>query len=409
MFTRCFLDEGPNRYSNAGRHPVRYFSLRFLPEPPATGGWIASLVNRRTAVVLVVLAAVAGLLGWFLLSGTPTQQAPGPTAAGPGMGAPQGVAVAITYPTLKSFAHEVEALGTLRANESIDITAKISDRVTAIRFQEGQQVRAGDVLVELDNAEERADLAAAEAALADARSQFKRSRELYETKALSEAQLDQLQATLSTNEARVAAARSRLNDTIVRAPFAGRVGLRNVSLGGLVNPGAVMTTLDDLSVMKLDFAVPEVFLATLRPGQQVAARSAAYGGQVFTGRVSSIDTRIDPVTRSVSVRATMDNPDGRLRPGMFMTVTLTRAEGEALMLPEASVVPEDTQHYVFVVEDGRAVRRTVELGRRRPGEVEILGGVTAEDAVIVDGTVNVRDGTVVRIIAGADSAPVATS
>ena len=176
------------------------------------------------------------------------------------------------------------------------------------------------LLIELDNTEARADLAAAEAAASDSRSQYKRSQELFQTKALSEAQLDQLQATLLANEARVAAARSRLADRVITAPFNGRVGLRNVSLGGLVNPGAVITTLDDLSVVKLDFSVPEQFLSTLQPGLTVQARSTAYPDSTFDGRVASVDTRVDPTTRSVAIRALIDNRDSRLRPGMFMTV-----------------------------------------------------------------------------------------
>jgi membrane fusion protein (multidrug efflux system) len=354
-------------------------------------------VNRRNAIALVLGLGVLVLIGWFFFRGDDTK-APGPMGPAARPGAGREVAVAVARPALKDFAHEVEALGTLRANESVDITAKTSNRVVAIHFKEGQQVRAGAVLVELDNAEERADLAAAEAALAESRSQFNRSRELYATKALSEAQLDQLQATLSSNEARVAAAKSRLNDTIVYAPFSGRVGLRNVSLGGLVSPGTTITTLDDLSVMKLDFSVPEVFMSALQQGLEVGARSPAYPGEVFRGRVDSVDTRVDPVTRSVAVRAVIENPDNRLRPGMFMTVTLTREESKAVMLPEEAIVPEDDQHFVFVVRDGRAVKTAVHIGRRRPGEVEILAGVTPEDTVVIDGTVNLRDGAAVRTI-----------
>jgi membrane fusion protein (multidrug efflux system) len=346
--------------------------------------------------------AVLAVLGWFVFAGPDKPDnvagASVPAPARP-FGGGREVAVTTAPAVLKDFAHEVEALGTMRANESVDITSKLSDRVVAIHFKEGQQVRAGDVLVELDSVEERADLAGAEAALLDSRSQFNRSRELFQTRALSEAQMDQLQAALSANEARVAAARSRLSDTIIVAPFAGRVGLRNVSLGGLVNPGAVITTLDDLSTMKLDFAVPEVFLATLKQGQQVGAVSSAYSGEVFNGRVGSIDTRVDPVTRSVAVRALIENRDARLRPGMFMTVTLTRSEGQALMVPEEAIVPEDDLHFVFLLQDGRAVKRTVEIGRRRPGEVEILEGLSADDPIIVDGTINVRDGLPVRLIA----------
>jgi membrane fusion protein (multidrug efflux system) len=281
----------------------------------------------------------------------------------------------------------------VRANESVDITAKVADRVAVIHFEEGKKVSKGDVLVELDNEESRADLAAAEAAERDSSSQYKRSQELFQTRALSEAQLDQLQATMLANRARVAAARSRVNDRVITAPFNGRVGLRNVSLGGLVNPGAVITTLDDLSVVKLDFAVPELFLSSLKPGLTIEAQSNAYPKTTFKGRVDSVDTRVDPTTRSIVVRAIIDNRDARLRPGMFMTLQLRRSEGQALMLPESAIVPEDSRHFVFLAEAGKARKREVTLGRRRPGEVEVLDGVTADDVVIVDGTLNVHEGT----------------
>ncbi|HEX2494215.1 MAG TPA: efflux RND transporter periplasmic adaptor subunit, partial [Steroidobacter sp.] len=343
--------------------------------------------------------ALAALIGavWYFASDSD----PGGSLADPGRSAgARALAVIIARPVKEEFAHEVEALGTLRANESVDITAKVADRVAAIHFAEGQHVRRGDVLVELDSTEPRADLAAAQAAERDSRSQFKRSQELYQTKALSEAQLEQLQATLLANEARVAAAQSRVNDRIIAAPFAGRVGLRNVSLGGLVSPGTVITTLDDLSVVKLDFSVPEAFLATLKPGLPVEARSSAYPGEAFAGRVASIDTRVDPNTRSVAIRALIDNRDGRLRPGMFMTLKLVRREGEALMLPEQAIVPENDRHYVFLALDGRAHRREVRIGRRRPGEVEIVEGLTPEDTVVVEGTLNLRDGAPVRVQTG---------
>jgi membrane fusion protein (multidrug efflux system) len=307
------------------------------------------------------------------------------------------VVVATAHPQRKEFALEVEALGTVRANESVDITSKIADRVVAIHFQEGKQVKKGDVLVELDSEEARADLAAAQAAERDSSSQYKRSQELFQTHALSESQLEQLQATMLANQARVAAARSRVRDRTIIAPFAGRVGLRNVSLGGLVTPGGVITTLDDLSVVKLDFSVPEIFLSTLKSGLPIEAQSSAYPNATFKGRVESIDTRVDPTTRAIVVRALMDNRDIRLRPGMFMTLRLVRLEGKALMLPESSVVPENSSHFVFVVEQGRAIKREVKLGRRRPGEVEILGGVTAEEVVVVDGTMNVHDGSSVVV------------
>jgi membrane fusion protein (multidrug efflux system) len=368
------------------------------------------VVNLRSiAVGAAVVITLAGL-GWFAISngdspvpsatpsvgGRPQTVAPGPRQqrAGPG-----GVVSVVTV-TLKreQFAQQMEAVGTARANEAVDITAKLSNRVTAIRFREGQQVKAGDVLVEFDSEQARAALAEAEAALSDSRSQYKRSRELYQTKALSEAQLDQLQATLKANEARVAGARSQLNDTIIRAPFAGRVGLRNVSIGSYVSPGTVITTLDDTSTIKLDFSVPEVFLATLAEGLEVSARTAAYPDTEFKGKVSSIDSRLDPVSRSIVVRARIDNKDGRLKPGMFMTVKLMRSDAPALMLPEEALVPEGSRKFVFVVRDGKAERVEVQTGRRRPGEVEIVSGLAEGDVVVTEGTQKIRDGAAVKAI-----------
>lgn len=351
---------------------------------------------NRTNILAVAIAMMAGIAA--------CSKPAGPRQAGPQA---REVVVAAAHPQLKDFALEVEALGTVRAKESVDITSKVADRVVAIHFEEGKQVTKGDVLVELDSVEARADLAAAVAAERDSVGQYKRSQELFQTRALSEAQLDQLQATMLANQARVAAARSRVNDRTIVAPFTGRVGLRNVSLGGLVSPGAVITTLDDLSVVKLDFSVPEIFLATLKVGLPIEAESSAYPTDKFKGRVDSIDTRVDPTTRSLVVRALMENRDSRLRPGMFMTLRLVRSEGKALMLPESAVVPENSSHFVYVVEQARASKREVRLGRRRPGEVEILGGVTNKDLVVVDGTMNVHDGS--PVVARDASAPRAES
>ena len=307
-------------------------------------------------------------------------------------------AIVVSEVAHKDFDRVVEAIGTARANEALDVTAKVSNRVSAIRFREGQEVRAGAVLVEFDSEEARANLAEAEAALSDSRSQFKRSRELYETRALSEAQLDQLQATLQANEARVAASRSLLNDLTIRAPFAGRVGLRNISVGSFVSPGTVITTLDDTRTIKLDFSVPELFLPVLKEGQQIDARSAAYPEATFKGIVASIDSRVDPASRSIIVRARIDNADRRLKPGMFMTVRLMRAEPPALVVPEEALVPQGERQFVFVVRNGKAARIEVQIGRRRPGEVEIPKGLTAGEQVVTEGTQKMRDGVSVKIV-----------
>jgi membrane fusion protein (multidrug efflux system) len=324
---------------------------------------------------------------------------PGTSGGGPASQMPIGVVVAPVR--LEKLAVQLEALGNAHANESVDITAKVSNIVTAVRFSEGQQVRRGELLVELDGAQARAELAIAEAALTESRSQYKRSRELYTTKVLSESQLDQIEAALKANEARVAAAQAKLGDTMIRAPFSGRVGLRRVSVGSLVNPGAVITTLDDTSTIKLDFTVPETFLADVTPGLAITARSAAYPAQPFIGKVSSVDSRIDPTTRSVTVRALVPNPSGLLKPGMFLTVLLSRGAADALLIPEQALVPEQGDVFVFVIKDGIAEKRLVRTGQRRVGEVQVVQGLAAGESVVTEGTQKLRNGVSVKLLESA--------
>jgi len=253
------------------------------------------------------------------------------------------------------------------------------------------------VLVELDGAQARADLAIAEAALKESTSQYKRSRELYTTKVLSDAQIEQIEATFRSNEARVASARSRLSDTVIRAPFAGRVGLRRVSVGSLVNPGAVITTLDDTSRIKLDFTIPETYVAAISPGLEIKAQSPAYPGESFDGKVSSVDSRVDPNTRSVMVRAILPNEAGKLKPGMFLTVHLKRSESDVLLIPEEALVPEQGDVFVYVVADGKAVKRRVQIGQRRVGAVQVTDGLVAGEIVVTEGTQKLREGADVQV------------
>jgi len=331
-----------------------------------------------------------------------------PAAAGrPGPGGAPGaagggssqmpVAVVAVPARSEKIAFEIEALGTTRANESVDITAKVVNQVTAVRFTEGQQVRRGEVLVELDAEQVRADLAVAEAALAESRSQYRRSRELYNTRVLSDQQLEQIEATYKGNEARVASARARVADTVVRAPFGGRVGLRRVSVGSLISPGTVITTLDDTSTVKLDFTIPETFLSVVQPGLDIAARSVAYPDTNFDGKVSSVDSRVDPATRSVTVRAMLPNAAGLLKPGMFLTVRLSRGAVDALLIPEQALVPEQGDMFVFVVKDGSAAKRKVRLGERRVGDVQVIEGLAAGEVVVTEGTQKLRDGAAVTL------------
>ena len=273
----------------------------------------------------------------------------GPPGAGGGRSsAPASVTLAAVRS--ERISQKLEALGNARANESVDISTKISNIVTAVTFRDGERVKRGQLLVQLDSAQARADVAAAQAALTESESQYNRSRELLDTQALSRSSFEQLEATLKANRARLGAAQSRLEDTVIRAPFSGRVGLRRVSVGTLISPGDVITTLDDTSVIKLDFSVPENFLATVREGLSIRATAPAFPGRSFAGSVSSIDSRVDMNTRSVTVRALLANDDGALKPGMFLNVTLSNDEREALVIPEEALTPEAERQYVFVVE-----------------------------------------------------------
>lgn len=308
-------------------------------------------------------------------------------------------AVVVSAALEKSFPLSAEALGNARANESIEVRPEITARITAILFEEGRRVEQGDLLVKLENAEQLAGLAAARAALLESASQRKRSAALFKTQVVSAAQLEQLQAKEEADAAAVEAAESRLAQTLIRAPFAGRVGLRRVSIGAVVDRDTVITTLDDTTVIKLDFDVPEIFMARLERGLNVTARSAAWPDTLFHGEVASIDTRVDPVTRTIVVRALVPNADGQLRPGMFLTVSLLKDDVRALIIPEQAVVPERSRQFVFVVSDAHIVElREIRTGRRRPGEVEVLEGLAAGENVITEGTQKVRPGQPVTLI-----------
>jgi len=316
-------------------------------------------------------------------------------------GAPDSAppAVVVAQAEVKSFPLSAEALGNAMANESVDIRPKITATLTEILFEEGQAVEAGDVLVKLDDLEQVADLAAAQAALVDSEASYRRSSELFKTNVVAKSQLLQDEAKKIADQAMVSVAQKHLADTIVRAPFAGRLGLRRVSLGSLVGPDTVITTLDDMHIIKVDFDLPEIYLSRLEPGLKVLAHSAAYPDSEFSGAVSSVDTRVDPISRSVKVRSVMQNTDGHLRPGMFLTVNLLNDSIEALVIPERALIPERSVQYVYVVGDNQLVeKRAVQIGRRRPGEVEILEGLSAGESVIVDGTQKARAGQPVSIL-----------
>ncbi|MGE5538841.1 MAG: efflux RND transporter periplasmic adaptor subunit [Gemmatimonas sp.] len=290
------------------------------------------------------------------------------------------------------------AIGNASANEAVVITSKVTGLVKAINFKEGDNVAAGTVLVELDDRELKANLLAAEADVRNARQNYDRTARLAKSENAPQARVDELRAALDSAQARAEATRARLADMTIVAPFSGRLGLRRISVGTLIQQGTVITTLDDASIIKMDFSVPEKLLANVAPGQTVVARTDAFPDRHFTGTVKTVDSRIDPTTRAFEVRAEIPNGDGTLKPGMLLTLELTLAKRDAVVLiPEEALVPQGTKQYVFTVENGRARRKEVEIGTRMKGTVEIRSGLEADAVVLIGGTQRVRDGTPVRV------------
>ena len=295
------------------------------------------------------------------------------------------------------FLDTLQAVGTATANESLEITANASDRISRIAFREGDVAEAGQILVELDTSEEEAELAEAIANLDDARRQFERFDALVATNSAALSQRDEQKARVDAAAARVEVIRARIADREVRAPFAGLLGLREVSPGALVGPDDRITTLDDIATIKLDFSVPENFLSALRRDALIRAQTVAYPGEIFDGRVSNISPRVDPLTRSVAIRAEIPNEDLRLRPGMLLTVDLVKDRRDGMMVPEGALIPQGDRQFLFRVVDGSAERTEVRIGARRPGIVEIVDGLLPGETVVVEGGLRLRPGAPVRI------------
>jgi membrane fusion protein (multidrug efflux system) len=321
--------------------------------------------------------------------------------AGAGGAAPAARVVATVVQPVE-WRDTIEALGTTRANESVTITAKVSEIVRKVMFESGDVVAAGEVLVDLSSGAQLAGLEEARAAWEEAERQLKRQQELAARQLVSASQIDTQRAARDAAQARMNVVRATLADRVITAPFDGILGLRQVSPGSLVTPGTPIATLDDISVIKLDFSVPERFLAVLARGQEIAAHSETYPGRAFAGRVTSVDARVDPVTRSVAVRAEVPNPERLLRPGMLMSVQLFREPRQTVVVPEIAVLQVGMESYVYrITADQTAERVPVKLGSRRKGEVEVTAGLAAGDRIVTEGAVKLRDGA--RVSAADDA------
>jgi membrane fusion protein (multidrug efflux system) len=298
----------------------------------------------------------------------------------------------------EQIANRVEALGTAQANESIDITPHAVGVIDEIRFKDNQQVKKGDVIVQLDKDEEEAQLSAATAQLAEHVREIARLKRLLAKRAAAQRDFDTRVTQAEVARDTISEIKARIDDLTLKAPFDGVLGIRHASPGALVQPGQVITTLDAIDPIKLDFSVPAVYLTKLAIGATIEAEGDALPGQQFTGTVASIDSRIDPVTRSILMRALIDNPKGLIRPGMLMRVTLLEEKRQALVVPEESVTQKEQAHYLSIVKPDNTVEiRKVKIGNRQPGRVEITDCLKAGEKVVVRGMGFLRPGQKVTI------------
>lgn len=294
---------------------------------------------------------------------------------------------------------EIDALGTLKSKESVDLTATVTELVTNILFKDGDIVKEGDVIFEMNASEEKAQIKEQMALLLEAEKQLERRQKLAETGALPQSELDLAIAERDTIAARIEAIQSRVDSRLIRAPFDGKLGLIDISRGMLAQPGTVLAQLDDTSSMKLDFTVPSRFLSTIQEGLRIEAKTSAYQDRIFRAKIDTVSNRIDPMSRSIEARALIENENQLLRSGMLMTINLKKSPRRALVIPEEALMNKGNDHFVFLVDRNKPEKvnlKKVVIGARKKGSVEILEGLSNADKVVTHGIVKLRDGVSVQ-------------
>jgi membrane fusion protein (multidrug efflux system) len=371
---------------------------------------------KNRAVTFVSLAGLVAVcaLAYFLVgrgsnaepaNATPKQDTKPAAAKG---SAPVGGPSPVEVVDLKtSVVHEdLQAVGALRSNESVMMRPEVAGRIAAIGFRDGQPVKRGQLLVQLDAALNEAEVAQARAELDLAKSNLKRTEDLASKNFVSGSAQETAASSVEVLAARLKLAEVRLAKMRIQAPFDGVVGIRNVSVGDYVKDGADLINIEDIGVLKVDFRLPERYLPQMRPGQAVEVSADAFPNSRYRGAVEAINPRVDANGRSLELRARLSNSDGRLRPGMFARVRIIVGErANALLVPEEAIVPLGDDFFVFTVVDGKANRIRVKLGVRRDSQVELLEGVKPGDKVITAGMRVQRDGQPVRIVERPPSPP----
>ena len=353
-----------------------------------------------------------GLLGLMGMAWAGCKRPEGGAAGGPaGAGRPGGGMMAVqvvAVPARQQPVTEVVPLvGSIAANESVEVKCEADGTVAEIRFEEGQRVAKGALLVALDETKFQATLEEAEANQKLAEANFKRARQLAEGKLISQAEFEQASATFTMNQATVELRRRNLRDARILAPFAGTVGARLVSPGQVISRQSTLTSLVDLDTVKVEMNVPERNLGQVAVGQRIRFRVDAYPKDAFEGDVYFVSPQLDPATRTALVKARVANPDGRLRAGMFAKLDLAvRLRDDALVVPEPALLSNGDAFSLFVVTpQTNAVLRPVKVGLRLAGKAEVLSGLTNGEVVVVEGHQKLFPGAPVRLAPASAAAP----
>ena len=365
--------------------------------------------QRVTWVAVGVLLAVAAV-AYFLTNwnaGGPAVagvkgESKGPAAAAPAKGGPGGpggptpVEVVVVQPS--AVQEDLQAVGSLRSNESVVLRPEVSGRIATIGFRDGQVVKKGQLLIGLDSTLNEAEVAQYRAEYDLALSNLKRSEDLARQKFISSSAQETAASNAQVAEARLKLAQARLSKMKIISPFDGIVGIRGVSLGDYVKDGTDLVNVEDVRILKVDFRLPERSLAQIRAGQDVEVVADALPSERWQGQIEAINPRVDANGRSLELRGRLDNASGKLRPGMFVRVRVIVGERQGLLVPEEAIVPQGEEFYVYKVVEGAAKRVPVKIGVRRDAKVEIVEGIAAGDQVVTAGMRLSRDGQPVRVL-----------
>lgn len=361
----------------------------------AAGGALAAL-----------LLGVGALSYW---AGTRNAPAPASATAPKASGGPAsagGVAVEAAAVTLARLPTALNAVGSLRSDETIVVRPEFAGRVAEVLFREGERVAKGQLLLRLDDSVQKADTDRARANLLLQKNKHDRAVEMRKQGFISSQAQDEAENQLKVAEADAESMRARLVKMEIRAPFAGMVGLRMVSVGDYLKEGQDVVNLEATDPLKVDFRVPEIYHSQVKTGQALQLTVDAIEGKTWSGKVAAINPLIDANGRSIVIRAQVPNGAGDLRPGMFARVRLFTSEArDSAMVPEESLFPVGDDKYVYRVVDGKAVRQKVEIGQRRDGKVEILSGLKGDDLVVTEGHLKIRDGAAVKVADRPATAP----